>query len=168
MASKKKDIQKHVVPQGFNDLDNLRVELAGFYSPQVESLDEGGDHVYGTLVKYAERRSPTARQAAGFIIVTLAAPVKGLIFDGDDDGIEGTLEAGWTIGIDIRGAYKMLAEEEYEGRKIHLHFRGKKEGRDGQEFWDVGVQCEGGTVKQNRVPPAERGKGEGASDDIPF
>lgn len=156
------------VPAGFDNLDNLRVELAGFYSPQADSLDDGGEHVYGTLVKYTERRNPGPRQAAGFIIVTLAAPVKGLIFDGDGDGEEGTLEAGWTVGIDIRGAYKQLAEEEYEGRKIHLHFRGKKEGRDNLEFWDVGVQVEGGAVKQDKVPPAERGKGQGASDDIPF
>lgn len=166
------------VPKGFENLEDVRVDLVGFYSPNEEKLGPDGDHVFGTLVKYLSRRNPRKNQAEGFIIVTLAAPVIGLVFNDDGEAIEGELLAGSAVGIDMRGAYKMLVDPRYEGKKIHLHFKRKRELPDGNEFWDCGVAVEGGIIRQSRMPP-DYGRGvtnrdsrprasSDGDDDIPF
>lgn len=158
MASKKKNEAENVsaadldIPEGFDDLENARVDLDGFYSPKEDQLAPGGDHVFGTLVKYAARKKnadANKRKAEGFLIVILARDVVGLVYDdeaGDERGTEGVLPAGAAVGIDIRGAYRFLSDRVYEGKKIHLHFRGKRNSPSGDPFWDVGVRVQGGIV----------------------
>lgn len=150
---------KVLTPAGWDDLEVVRsgIDLAGFYTPR--DIGPDGQDIYGTLVKYVERRSPTPSQAAGFVILILAAQVPGLVFDDKEDGgSEGMLNAGDAIGVDIRTSYSMLKDPAHEGKRVHLYFKGKKTLGDGRTFWDVDVSLQ----RPVGASAAEKG------DDIPF